>query len=196
MNPSGSVIKTLKGAGKIYDFRNTRVLPPNGGLIRPLIAIEHIPVVRNVKGTADFLTLARVLRDQGLSLQTATDREGNVALFNNLNRLCYQARGSNQLSYGTEHMHMSIGEEWSKRQLRASAWIWQYAEREYGIPLLVAKLGSGNPTPVIKRGHTSHQRQAVAAGYNDRSDPGGKYDWEYVRAASIFFKRHGHFVGV
>lgn len=190
------IIKPLKGAGLIYDWRATGLLPPNGGLIRPLFAVEHIPVVPNVKGTADFLTLARVLRDQGLSLQTATDSEGNVAIFNDLNRLCYQARGSNQLSYGTEHMHMAIGEDWSKKQLRASAWIWQYAEREYGIPLTIAQLGSGNPTPVIKRGHTSHQRQSVAAGYHDRSDPGGKYDWEYVRAAAIFFKRHGHFVGV
>lgn len=195
MSPQPKVIKALKGAGKIYDWRGTGLLPPNGNRIRPLIMIEHIPVVPNRDGTADFIQLADVLRAQGLSLQAATDREGNVALYNHLDSLCYQARGSNQVSCGVEHMHMSVGEDWSKKQLRASAWLWQYAEREFGIPLTIAKLGSGNPTPVLKRGHTSHQRQSAAAGFNDRSDPGAGYDWEYVRAAALFFKRHGHFTG-
>jgi hypothetical protein len=191
------VLKELRGAGKVFDYRGTGLLPANGGIIRPLIMVEHIPVVPNVKGTADFHTLANVLRAQRLSLQAATDREGNVALYNNLNRLCFQARGANQVSCGVEHMHMTIREEWTKKQLRASAWLWQYAEREFGIPLRVARLSSGpGRVGVLRRGHTSHRRVSIAAGFNDRSDPGPGYDWEYVRKAALFFKRHGHFVGV
>ena len=191
------VLKQLRGAGKVYDYRGTGLLPANGGVIRPLIMVEHIPVVPNVKGTDDFRTLARVLRVQGLSLQAATDREGNVALYNPLNRLCFQARGANQVSCGVEHMHMSIGEEWTKRQLRASAWLWQYAEREFGIPLRVARLAAGpGRVGVLRRGHTSHRRVSAAAGFHDRVDPGPGYDWEYVRKAALFFKSHGHFEGV
>jgi hypothetical protein len=195
MSPEPRVIKSLRGAGKIYDWRGTGLLPPNGGLIRPLIGIEHIPVVRNVQGTGDFVTLANVLRVQGLSLQTATDSEGNIALYNPLNRLCYQARGSNQISYGTEHMHLTVGESWSKKQLRAAAWIWQYAEREFGIPVQTAVLGRGIPTPVLKRGHISHKNQAKAAGYNDRIDPGTGFDVPYVAHCVAYFKRKGHFEG-
>jgi hypothetical protein len=69
-------------------------------------------------------------------------------------------------------MHMSVGEAWSKQQLRAAAWIWQYAEREYGIPPHTARVGKGNPTPVWRKGHISHKDQATAAGFNDRVDPG------------------------
>jgi hypothetical protein len=195
MSPEPRVIKALRGAGKIYDWRGTGLLPPNGGLIRPLIGIEHIPVVPNRQGTADFIQLANVLKAQGLSLQTATDKEGNIALYNGLNRLCYQARGSNQISYGTEHMHMTVGEVWSKKQLRAAAWIWQYAEREFGIPVQTAVLGHGIPTPVLKRGHISHKNQAIAAGYRDRVDPGSGFDVPYVAHCVAFFKRHGHFEG-
>jgi hypothetical protein len=191
------VLKELRGAGKVFDYRGTGLLPPNGGIIQPLIMVEHIPVVRNVKGTEDFHTLARVLRSQGLSLQAATDSEGNVALYNHLNRLCFQARGANQVSCGVEHMHMTIGEEWSRLQLRASAWLWQYAEHMFGIPLRVARIVSGpGRVGVLRRGHTSHRRVSTAAGFNDRVDPGPGYDWEYVRKAALFYKSHGHFVGV
>lgn len=190
------VVKELKGAGTVYSLRGSGVLPPNGGRIRPLIMVEHIPVVPNVAGTSDFLLLAQVLRKQGLSLQAATDREGNVMLYNDLDTLCYQARGANQVSCGVEHMHMSTGEPWTKKQLRAAAWLWQYAEREHGIPLRIARIQAGNGTVgVLRRGHTSHQRVSAAAGYNDRSDPGPLFDWEYVRAAALFFKSHGHFEG-
>jgi hypothetical protein len=190
-------IKNLRGAGKVYDFRGTGVLPPNGGLIHPLIMVEHIPIVPNVEGTADFHALANVLKAQGLSLQAATDREGNVALYNPLNRLCFQAKGANQVSCGVEHMHMTIAEDWSRKQLRASAWLWQFAEREFGIPLRVARITSGpGHIRVLRRGHTSHKRVAAAAGFYDRVDPGPGYDWEYVRKAALFFKRHGHFQGV
>ena len=191
------VLKELRGAGKVYDYRGTGLLPANGGIIQPLIMVEHIPVVRNVKGTGDFRTLASVLKAQGLSLQAATDREGNVALYNNLNRLCFQARGANQVSCGVEHMHMTITEEWTKKQLRAAAWLWQYAEHQFGIPLRVARITSGpGRIGVLRRGHTSHRRVSMAAGFNDRSDPGPGFDWEYVRKAALFFKSHGHFVGV
>lgn len=190
-------IKQLPGAGAVYDYRRTGLLAPNGGIIRPLIMVEHIPVVPNRKGLGDFVQLANVLKAQGLSLQAATDSEGNVALYTDLNRLCYQARGANSVSCGVEHMHMSIGEPWSKKQLRASAWLWQYAEREYAIPMRVANLGAGNRTvSVLSKGHTSHQRVSAAAGYHDRSDPGPGYDWEYVRKAALYFKRKGTFVGV
>lgn len=191
------VVKELGGAGKVYDWRGTGLLRPSAGTIKPLIMVEHIPVVPNKAGIQDFLDLARVLRAQGLSLQAATDRDGNVALFTPLHSCCWQARGVNQQSCGVEHMHMAVSEEWTKKQLRASAWLWQYAEREYGIPLRVGKLAPGGPglARVIKRGHVSHERVSQAAGFNDRVDPGPKYDWEYVRHAALFFKAHGHFTG-
>jgi hypothetical protein len=195
MTPTPRAIKKLRGAGTIYDWRGTGLLPPNGGRIKLLLAIEHIPVVPNRPGTADFVQLADVLKAQGLSLQTSTDSDGNVALFNPLDTLCYQARGSNSFSYGTEHMHMSVGETWNKRQLRAAAWIWQYAEREYGIPPHSARVGKGNPTPVWRKGHISHKDQAAAAGFNDRVDPGPGFDVEYVGHCVAYFKRTGHFEG-
>jgi hypothetical protein len=195
MAPSPRVVKTLRGAGTVFDWRGTGLLPPNGGRIHLLLGIEHIPVVRNVKGIDDFVTLANVLKAQGLSLQTATDSEGNVALYNPLDSLCYQARGSNSCSYGTEHMHMTVTETWTKRQLRAAAWIWQYAEREYGIPPHTARVGRGNPTPVWRKGHISHMAQARAAGFNDRVDPGAGFDVDYVGHCVSFFKRKGHFEG-
>lgn len=189
------VIKTLKGAGKVYDWRGTGLLPPNGGVIPLRLMVEHIPVIRNQQGTGDFLLLARVLKQQGLSLQAATDAEGNVALYNDLNRLCYQAKGANSVSCGVEHMHYSTGEDWTRRQLRASAWLWQYAEHKHGLPMRGAKLGRGQGTvSVYRSGHTSHQKVSAAAGYNDRSDPGPKYDWEYVAHAARFYKRYGAFV--
>ena len=73
---AGTVIKELKGAGKVIDYRGTGLLKPSGGIIQPLIMVEHIPLMKNVPGTDDFLTLARVLNDRGLSLQAATDRGG------------------------------------------------------------------------------------------------------------------------
>jgi hypothetical protein len=187
------VITTMSQAGRVIDARGTGLLPPNGGVIPLYLAIEHIPVVPNVKGYADFGTLARVLRAQGLSLQTATDAEGNVILYNDLNRLCYQARGSNSISYGTEHMHMTVGERWTKEQEYASAWLWAYAFRRFGLPLQVAKMGSGNPTPVHRRGHTSHKQQSIRAGYHDRSDPGPGYKFGRVQHAAKFHVEHGAF---
>jgi len=194
--PSPREIKHIKGGVQVWDYRKTGILPANGGRIRPLVMVEHIPVIRQMVGLTDFEVLARVLKQQGLSLQAATDASGNVALYNDLDELCYQARGANSVSCGVEHMHANINEPWSKKQLRASAWLWQYAEREYGIPLRVAKIGGGGgKISVIKKGHVSHQRVSAAAGYNDRSDPGPGYDWEYVRKAALYYKSKGHFEG-
>lgn len=194
MAPTPRVIKSLRGAGRIYDWRGTGLLHPNGGRIRLQLMIEHIPVVPNRKGTGDFIQLANILKAQGLSLQAATDSEGHVALYTPLDRLCYQARGANQVSCGVEHMHMSTGEWWSKKQMRASAWLWQYAEHAYGVPMQNARLRRGNGfVGVARRGHCSHMAVSRAAGYNDRSDPGPGYDWAYVLRAAKFFRVHGGF---
>lgn len=192
------LVKDLKGAGKVYRAK-PYVLPPNEPTRqRPLVAVEHIPVMHDQSGLRDFLALAHVLRTspQGvLSLETATDGDGNVCIYNRLDAMCYQAKGLNSLSYGTEHMHMSITQDWRRVQLRASAWLWQYAEREYGLPIQFAKLGSGpGYVRVLRKGHASHRRVSQAAGYNDRSDPGSKYDWHYVAHAAEFYKKHGAFV--
>lgn len=194
--------KKIPGAGYLLDWRGTGLCPPvrdNGRVIRikPLIGVEHIPVIRNVKGRADFLLLAQVLKDQGLSLQTATDNEGNVALFSSLNALCYQAKGANQLSYGTEHMHVSTAEGWTTKQFYAAAWIWQYAEREEGIPIQTGRItGAGyGRVAVVRRGHVSHRRVSAAAGFNDRSDPGPGFDYARVASYARYYKRHHTFVG-
>lgn len=182
--------------GKVYDWRGTGLLPASGGQIRPLVFVQHIPVVPNVPGTADFQTLARVLRVQGLSLQSATDREGNVALYNRLDRLCWQARGANTVSCGCEHMHATTAESWSRRQLRAGAWLAYRAWRDYGIPPKGGKLGSGpGQVRVIERGHVSHKWVSSAAGFHDRSDPGPGFDWTYLYHCVRFYDAHHHFKG-
>jgi hypothetical protein len=187
-------VKDLRGAGKLLDARGTGILPPNGGPIRLLLAVEHIPVVPNVPGVGDFLTLARVVKDQGLSLFAATDREGNFCIYNRPDVLCYANKGANYCAAGTEHMHMSIEEEWSRMQLRASAWGWQYLDHAYGIPMQMAKLLPGDgQVGVARKGHTSHQNVSNKAGFHDRTDPGPKYDWDYVKAAAEFFVIHGGF---
>lgn len=192
----GRVLKTIRGMGTVYDWRGSSWTPPNGGEITPQLAIQHIPVIRNVKGIGDLITLNEVLTAQGLRVQQGTDAEGNVALYTQGNRLCYQARGANQCSWGTEHMHFGISEPWSKRQLRASAWIVQLNFKKYGTPLARASLGSGQGVVrVIRAGQTTHQREADAAGFHDRTDAGPGYDFEYVDHCVAFFDKHGHFEG-
>lgn len=194
--------KKIAGAGYLLDWRGTGLCPPvkSGGKvvrIKPLIGVEHIPVIHNIKGRGDFVLLAQILVEKGLSLQTATDSEGNVALFTSLNALCYQARGVNQISYGTEHMHWSTTEGWTQAQFFAAAWIWQYAEREEGIPIQTGRLrndGFGRAA-VVRRGHVSHMREAAAAGYNDRTDPGPGFDYERVARYAKYYKLHHTFVG-
>ena len=197
MAPTPVVIKELDGAGKVFDYRGTGLLRPSGGLIQPQIMVEHIPLVRNEPGTDDFVALANVLNGRRLAVHAATDREGNVALYTPLNRRCDHAKGANQVSCGVEHMHVSLDEAWTKKQFRAAAWLWQLAEREFGIPLRIARVRSGGHgrIEVLRRGHTSHKRVADAAGFHHKTDPGSGFDWELVRANALFFKRHGHFVG-
>lgn len=193
--PRGTV--NIAGMGRVYDWRGTGLLPPSGGAINPLVMVEHIPVVPNVHGTADFVTLANVLRAQGLSLQAATDAEGNVALYNRLDALCWQARGANSASCGVEHMHMSTGEPWTRLQLRASGYMWWRAHRFQGIPMRRGSLANGGRglCRVTRTGHVSHQLVSATAGYNDRTDPGPKYDWHYVEKAARYFSKRRTFKG-
>jgi hypothetical protein len=196
----GRVIKTIRGMGTVYDWRDSPWTQPNGGRITPLLGVQHIPVIRNVDGFGDLITLEEVLQAQGLQVQQGTDREGNVALYTPGDFLCFQARGANQVSWGTEHMHLTITESWTKKQLRASAWVNQLNRRHYGTPSTRAALGDGDGlVRVIHSGQTTHMKVSQKAGFNDRSDPdGGKpglYDFEYVAHAEAFFAEHGHFAG-
>ena len=195
MTSGFKVVRNPKGMGRVYRSAPW-VLPPNSSVRSPvLVAVEHIPVMHDAPGAQDFLNLANVLKAQGLSLETATDGDGNVCIYNRLDVLCYQARGLNGPSYGTEHMHMTTSQDWRRVQLRASAWIWQFARRHYGVPYDRAKLRSGPGLAyVVKKGHTTHKRVSAAAGFNDRSDPGSGYDFEYVRHAARFFDKHHSFV--
>ena len=193
----GRVLKTVPGMGTVYDWRTSPWTPANGGRITPLVFVQHIPVVPNMAGIADFVRLRDVLVPQGLMVQTATDRDGNIALYTHFDQLCYQARGANQISWGCEHMHISTSEDWTKRQFRASAWIVNQSLDKLSIPTYTAELRSGSGVVgVARRGQTSHQRVSAAAGYNDRSDPGRGYDWEYVRHCVRWYRDHnGSFVG-
>lgn len=193
--------------GRFFDWRGTGLCPPvltpepSGRLTpvkqRPLWMVEHIPVIRNVTGPGDFISLANVLRAQRLSLQGATDAEGNVALYANLDELCYQARGANSVSCGVEHMHATITEPWTREQLLASAWFWQRAEATQGIPLARGKGANGGAgiARVLRPGHVTHAEQSAWAGFHDRSDPGPGYDFEFVARAARFFKRRRTFKG-
>lgn len=179
----------------VYDYRMET--NPNGGAIKLQGCIWHIPVIRQMEGRADLDVLRRVLLDQGLMVQFGDDAEGNVALYTRANRLCYQARGANQISCGVEQMHLTTGESWSKKQFRAGGWIAQYLEREFDIPLQMADVEPNGRGFVkfVRKGHTSHEQISRMAGYNDRSDPGPGMDYEYVFHCARFFKEHGHFVG-
>lgn len=190
----------VKGmGGKVYDFRGTGLCPPampNGKpvKIKPLIAVEHIPVVRNVPGIGDFVSLANVLRVQGLSLQSATDSEGNVCRYTHLDQLCWQARGGNVLSCGTEHMHLTIGEPWGEKQMRAAAWLAVLALERQGIPLNNGTLISGPGVVKVKqRGHVGHAYVSRAAGFNDRIDPGPGFDRQHMYELARFFLKHRRF---
>lgn len=189
----GKVIREIRGMGKVLDWRTSDWTPVNGGKIKPLAFVQHIPVIANKPGIDDFITLRNVLVAQGLMVQSATDREGNVALFTPFDSLCYQARGANQLSCGCEHMHANVSEEWSRKQIRAGAWLAQLAERKHGIPAKLGRFGNGDGViRVLERGHLSHEWVSKKAGYNDRSDPGPGFDWEYQWHCVDFYKAHGH----
>ena len=198
------VLRTLDIAKEqrsaIFDYRGET--NPNGGRIALRACIHHIPVIHNTAGHGDLELLRQVLLDRrppdgGLMVQFGTDAEGNVALYTRADRLCFQAKGANQVSCGIEHMHFTIGEEWRKKQLRAAAWIAQYLEREFDVPLQMADVEPNGPglVRIARKGHTSHQQVAHLAGFNDRVDPGDGFDYEYMFHAARFFKGHGHFVG-
>lgn len=192
----GRVLKQIPGAGWVYDWRGTAWTAPNGGRIRPLIHVVHIPVIPQMAGIADLIRLNEVLTAQGLRVHAATDKDGNVALYAPFDRLCYHARGANQQSCGTENIHLTVNEPWSKRQLRAQAWIVNLALEKHGIPAHGGTLtfGSG-AVRVLKRGQVSHARVSDAAGFHDRSDPGSRYDWEYVRHCVIYWREKSTFEG-
>jgi hypothetical protein len=199
----GCVLKDIRGAGKVYDWRDSSWTPPNGGRIDLYGFTHHIPVVRNVDGIGDFVTLRNVLVPQGLMVQTSTDREGNIALYTPFDFLCYHNKGGNQVFTGCEHMHFSTSEDWSKQQMRAMAWLIQLCDRKHDVPRTRWDLDSGNGVVrVQKKGQGWHSEVAHYAGFNDRSDPWGDTDhdtvverWEYVQHCIKFFEDHGHFEG-
>jgi N-acetylmuramoyl-L-alanine amidase len=193
------VLKTLDIAkdqtSTIWDYRGET--DPNGGRIELRACVHHIPVIRNQDGRGDLDILRNVLLNQGLMVQFGSDAEGNVAMYTRANRLCFHARGANQSTCGIEHMHMTTGEDWTRKQVRAAAWIAQYLEREFDIPLQMADVEPGGPgmAKIVRKGHTSHEQISKMAGHNDRSDPGEGFDYEQMFRAARFFKQHGHFVG-
>lgn len=185
----------VAGMGKVYDWRGTGLLPPSGGVIPVRAFVHHIPVVANKPGTADFITLANVLNAQGLSLQFATDREGNVALYNEANRLCWQARGINSQACGCEHMHMAIGEKWTERQYRAAAWLTWWVHKNHGLPVRQGWLrnaGSGL-AGVSRSGHVTHQHVSEAARFFDRTDPGALFKRPHVFELAKWYEKHRSF---
>lgn len=191
---NGKVIAKVRGMGKVYDWRHSSWTPASGGRIKPLIYVEHIPVIPQAAGIIDFVRLRDVLVAQGLMVQNATDGEGNVALFTRMDELCWQAKGANQLSCGCEHIHLSTSDPWTRKQFRASAWLWDRAQKGHNIPLVKASLGSGKGiVRVFRRGHTTHEEVSNKAGFHDRSDPGKGYDFEYVFHCVKYYRKHGHF---
>jgi hypothetical protein len=180
--------------GKVFDFRGTGLCPPNGGRIRPLVMVHHIPVVPNVTGTADFETLGQILRNKGLAIQAATDAEGNVALYTRFDEMCFGQRGANSFACGIEHMHMTVNEPWTEQQMRAAAWCANRAWVSFDIRprAAVLKPGSGI-VRVQRRGHTSHMNISSMAGFNDRTDPGAGFNFPHLYELTRFFHKHNRF---
>lgn len=179
----------------IWDYRSGT--PANGGTISLRACVHHIPVVPQKPGHADFDLLRQVLLAQGLMVQFSTDGDGNVALYTRANRLCYQARGGNQITCGIEHMHYLTSDPWSVKQMRSAGWCAQYLEREFAIPLQMADVepGGSGLVKIVRKGHTSHEQISRMAGYNDRSDPGPGFDYDKCFHNARYYKAHGHFVG-
>ena len=193
---SARLLREIKHRGRVqvrvWDYRH--LASPNGGRIRLLGHVDHIPVIRQMAGRADIEVLLRVLKSQGLMVQRATDADGNVALFTEADRLCFHARGGNSLLCGTEHMHQSVTEPWANRQLNAAAYIRAQLFEHRGVPRGQGILGSGSGfVTVRKRGHVSHETVSRKAGFNDRSDPGARFPEDEVRDRAVFFVKHGHF---
>jgi hypothetical protein len=188
-------VRTIPGmGGKIFDFRGTRLCPPNGGRIRPLIMVHHIPVVANVTGLGDFEKLGEILRGKGLAIQASTDAEGNVALFTRFDEFCFGHRGANQLGCGVEHMHLTVGEPWTEKQMRAAAWCAHQVWTHFGIPPRRAILRPGDRVVgVQRRGHTSHMNVSNLAGFHDRTDPGPNFSYAHLYELTRFFHKHRRF---
>jgi len=188
------LLKTIPHMGKVWDYRG--FTHANGGTINPRLHVEHIPVIRQMDGRADLDLLWRVLVDQGLMVHNGSDGEGNVALFVPLDKLCYQARGANTVSVGTEHMHLAVTDAWSSHQLNAAAYLSYRSLEHADIPMYNGRLRSGNGFVVVARGgHVTHKRVSQAAGFNDRSDPGDKYValMGEIRERAIHFRRYHRF---
>ena len=187
--------RTIPGmGGKVFDYRGTGLCNPNGGRMRPLVMVHHIPVVSNVSGTADFVTLGDILRGKGLAIQASTDAEGNVALFTRFDEFCFGHRGANQLGCGVEHMHRTVDEAWTEKQMRAAAWCAAQVWISHAIPPRGAVLLEGRPVvKVQRRGHTSHKTVSDLAGFNDRSDPGAGFKFAHLYELTRFFREHGRF---
>jgi N-acetylmuramoyl-L-alanine amidase-like protein len=200
-------VRTIPGmGGQVFDYRGTGLCPPNGGRIRPLLLVHHIPVVQNAVGLADFQKLGDVLRGQGLAIQMATDAEGNVALFTRMDEFCNGHLGANQLACGIEHMHLTEGEEWTEEQMRAAAWCSHRVWNSFGIKPRRAVLLPGDgfkdsentfhltkPVGVQRRGHTSHKNVSSMIGSNQRSDPGSGFSFKHLYELTRFFHKHGRF---
>jgi hypothetical protein len=179
----------------VWDFRAST--QPNGGRISLRACVHHIPVIRDQKGKSDLELLRKVLMDQGLMVQFGTDREGNVAMYTEADRLCFHARGGNSVTCGIEHMHFGIGDPWTEKQFRAAAWVVQLLEHKHGLPMRMAQVESDGPgrVKIVRTGHTTHEQISNHAGFFDRKDAGPGFEFDKVFAAASFFQKHGHFVG-
>jgi hypothetical protein len=200
-------VKTVPGmGGKVFDFRGTGLLRPNGGRIRPLVMVHHIPVVENAVGLADFHKLAGILKGKSLAIQAATDADGNVALFTRWDEFCNGHLGANHLACGIEHMHVTLDEDWTEEQMRAAAWCSNRVWEAFGIKPRRAILLPGDgffdddgvfrltePVGVQRRGHTSHKNVSAKIGSGQRSDPGPKFDFKHLYELTKFFNEHHRF---
>src|SRR5215207_3196520 len=54
---NGKILKRIPGMGTVYDWRASPWTPANGGRITPVVFVQHIPVVPNMSGIADFVRL-------------------------------------------------------------------------------------------------------------------------------------------
>jgi hypothetical protein len=187
--------RTIPGmGGKVFDFRGTGLCPPNGGRIRPLLMVHHIPVVPQQRGIGDLVRLGEILRGQGLAIQAATDAEGNVALYTRFDELCFGHRGANQFACGVEHMHFTVGEDWTENQMRAAAWCANRVWNAFGIrPRKAILLSGAGLVRVQRRGHTSHMEVSNLAGFHDRSDPGPGFNFAHMYELARFFQEHQRF---
>jgi N-acetylmuramoyl-L-alanine amidase len=181
--------------GKVFNFRSTGLCPPSLSLrIRPLLMVNHIPVVAQAEGLADFQKLGNILRGKGLAIQAATDGDGNVALFTHWDDFCYGHRGANQLACGVEHMHLTTAKEFSEKQMRAAAWCAAQVWKHFGIPPRRGKLIPGDGlVGVERRGHTSHMNVSNMAGFHDRTDPGANFSYRHLYELARFFQEHHRF---